>query len=319
MNYTKTTGSFPSSNRADNIAYYVYRPEGEAKALIQLSHGMCEYIARYEEFIDFLCGNGFAVIANDHLGHGNSAACKDDLGYFAVRGGWIYLINDLHRTSVIGRRLFKGLPHYVIGHSMGSLILRCYLAKYSSEIDGAVIVGTVGPNPALPAAKLLADSEIVLHGVKSRSQKINNLMFGYACSRIKNNITDFDWLTRDEAVVDKYVNDEKCNFVFTASAFRDLFMLLDYCSDRSWYKKVRKDIPLMLLAGGEDPIGGYGKGVMQVFKGLTAHGFSDVEIKICEGCRHEVFNELNKKETYGEVLHWLDVRLKRQQKNKGKC
>lgn len=318
MNFTKTEGSFPSSNKADNIAYYVYKPEGAPRALIQLSHGMCEYIERYEDFIDFLCRNGFAVIANDHLGHGNSVSDKADLGYFAVDKGWIYLINDLHRTSVIGKRLFKGLPHYIIGHSMGSLILRCYLAKYSSEIDGAMIVGTVGINPVLPAAKLLADSEIILHGVKSRSRKINNLMFGYACSRIKNNSTDFDWLSRDEAVVEKYVNDEKCNFVFTASAFRDLFMLLDYCSDRSWYKKVRRDIPLLLLAGGEDPIGGYGKGVMQVFRRLTAHGFTDAEIKICEGCRHEVFNETNKEEIYAEALHWLNVRIKRQSAGKRK-
>ncbi|MCM1578520.1 MAG: lysophospholipase [Ruminococcus sp.] len=311
MNYTKTTGFFPSSNRTDKVAYYIYKPAGEVKGLVQLSHGMCEYIARYEELIDFLCGNGYAVAAHDHIGHGNSVSRNDDLGYFAVEKGWIYLINDLHRMTVIARRTFGDTPIYIIGHSMGSLILRCYLAKYSSEIDGAVIVGTVGPNPALPAAKLLIDTEITLHGVKSRSKKMNQLMFGYSCAKIKDHKSDYDWLTRDEAVVEKYENDEKCNFVFTASAFRDLFMLLDYCSDRSWYNKVRRDIPLFLMAGGEDPIGNCGKGVMQVFRGLNAHGFTDVEIKLYESCRHEIFNEINKKEAYEDVLHWLDTRLSR--------
>lgn len=311
MNYTKNTGSLPSSNRADKIAYYVYTPLCTPRALIQITHGMCEYAGRYEDFIDFLCSKGFAVIIHDHLGHGNSAASDSDLGYFAVEKGWIYLINDLHRVSAVGRKMFRGLPHYVIGHSMGSLVLRCYLAKFSSEIDGAVIIGTIGSAPYIPMAKAMADAEIALHGVKSRSKKINNIMFGMANMRIKNPRSKFDWLTRDEEIVAKYEADSRCNFVFTASAFRDLFTLLEYCSDRSWYKKVRRDLPVILMGGSEDFVGYFGRGVMHVFTGLVSHSFSDAEVKIFDGCRHELLNELNRQEVYEEILHWLEVRLKR--------
>lgn len=312
MNYTKTTGKIPSSNRADKIAYYVYKPNCTPKALVQITHGMCEYAERYEDFIDCLCKEGYAVIIHDHIGHGNSVSSESDLGYFAVSKGWIYLINDLHRVSETGRKIFGGLPHYIIGHSMGSLVLRCYLAKFSSEIDGAVIMGTVGNLSGLmPFAKAMADSEITFHGVKSRSKKLNNIMFGMANMRIKNPRSKFDWISRDEKVVEKYEADSKCNFVFTASAFRDLFTLLEYCSDPSWYGKIRRDLPIILMSGSEDFVGQYGRGPMHIFTKLVSRGVSDTEIKLYDGCRHELLNELSRSEVYSDIVHWLSVRADR--------
>lgn len=310
MNFTKSEHTFLSSNGADNITYYIYTPKEKAKALVQISHGMCEYIGRYESFIDYLCCQGYAVIANDHLGHGNSVSDEDGLGYFALEHGWIYLIKDLRQTALIGKSMFGGIPHFMIGHSMGSLILRCYLAKYSFDTDGAVIIGTIGRHPALPLAQLLAEREIVLHGVKSRPVKFNKLLFGLSNIKIPDRRTQFDWLSRDPEIVDSYVSDKKCNFVFTASAFKDLFMLLDYCSSRAWYGKVRSDIPILLMGGSDDPIGGYGLGVTQIFRGLGLHGFSDVEVKICDGCRHELLNETNRLDMYEEINHWLEVHYK---------
>lgn len=311
MNFTKSKHYFKSSNGTDQIAYYIYTPKEKAKALIQISHGMCEYVERYEKFIDYLCGLGYAVIANDHLGHGNSVSCDDDLGFFALEHGWIYLIKDLRKTFLIGKSMFGKIPHYFVGHSMGSLILRCYLAKYSTDTDGAIIIGTVGRHPGVPAAILLADAEIALHGVKSRSKKINRLLFGLSNIKVDDKRTEFDWISRDESIVAEYVADKRCNFVFTSSAFKDLFLLLDYCSSRSWYNKVRCDIPILLMGGTDDPIGSFGRGVMQVFRGLNAHGFTDVEVKICDGCRHELLNETNRLEMYDEIAHWLEVRIKR--------
>ncbi len=311
MNYTKSEHYFTSSNGTDNIAYYIYTPKEKAKALIQIAHGMCEYAARYEDFINHLCGLGYAVIANDHLGHGNSVSDEDDLGYFAPEHGWIYLIKDLRKTFLIGKSLFGKIPHYFIGHSMGSLILRCYLAKYSADTNGAIFLGTLGRHPALPAAVILSEAEMYLHGVKSRSKKINKLLFGMSNMKVEDKRTEFDWLTRDETIVADYVADKKCNFIFTASAFHDLFMLLDYCSSNSWYEKVRCDLPILLMGGTDDPVGSFGKGVMQVFRGLNYHAFNDVEVKICDGCRHELLNETNRLEMYDEITHWLDVRMKR--------
>ncbi len=311
MNYTRTERFFESSNGADRIAYYIYTPETPAKAIVQISHGMCEYAARYEKFIDHLCGLGYAVIAHDHLGHGNSVSCDDDLGFFALEHGWIYLIKDLRRVYLEARAVFGKIPHYFIGHSMGSLILRCYLAKYSTDTDGAAIIGTVGKHPMLPAAIMMAEAEIALHGVKSRSRRINRMLFGMSNIKVDDKRTEFDWISRDENIVAEYVADKKCNFIFTASAFKDLFMLLDYCTSRSWYDKVRCDIPLLLMGGTDDPVGSFGRGVMQVFRGLNAHGFTDVTVKICDGCRHELLNETNRLEMYDEIVHWLDMNIKK--------
>lgn len=306
MNYTKSEHSFKSSNGVDNVAYYIYTPKGNAKALVQIAHGMCEYAARYEKFIDSLCAQGYAVIINDHLGHGATASCDDDLGFFALEHGWIYLVKDFRKVALIGKSLFGKIPHYFIGHSMGSLILRCYLARFSDDADGAVIMGTVGRHIALPAAIITADSEIALHGIKSRSRKINKMLFGMSNAKIEDRRTEFDWLTRDERIVADYVADKKCNFVFTTSAFRDLFMLLDYCSSPSWYAKVRQDLPILLISGTDDPVGSYGKGVVQIFRGLDRHGFTDVEMKLYDGCRHELINETNRLEIYDKIIGWLD-------------
>lgn len=309
MNFTKTEHRFNSSNGTDKVAYYVYTPAVKPKAVVQISHGMCEYIGRYEHFIDYLCRLGYAVIGHDHLGHGNTVSCDEDLGFFALENGWLYLIKDLHRMMLIGKKRFPDIPYFMLGHSMGSIILRCFLAKYSTEIDGAVILGTVGRHPALPAMIALAEAEASLHGVKSRPSNINRLLFGFSNMRVEDRKTEFDWISRDDDIVARYVADKKCSFIFTAAGFRDLFTLTDYCTSFTWYRKVRCDIPLLLAAGSEDPVGSYGRGVMRFFRELDRHGFTDVEIKLCDGCRHEVLNELNRIDIYEEIGDWLETRL----------
>lgn len=305
MNYTKTEYSFTSADGINNIKYYIYTPEKKAKALVQIIHGMCEYSQKYEKFIDFLCGKGYAVIANDHLGHGGSVSSDSDLGYFGLESGWIYLIKDVRKTAVRGKSLFGRIPHYFIGHSMGSLILRCYMAKYSSDMDGAVILGTTNRHPALPIAVAAADYSITMHGVKSRSKYIYDLLFGFADARVEDKRTAFDWLTRDEDYVAEYIADKKCKFIFTNAGFRDLFMLQSYATDYSWYKKVRKDVPVLIMSGTDDPIGGYGKGPMQLYRGMNAHGFTDVEVRLFDGARHELLHETNALEVFDEIADWL--------------
>ena len=309
MNYKKTEGFFDSSNGFDKIAYYTYVPDCKPKAVLQLCHGMCEYIARYEHFIDYLCGQGYAVIGHDHAGHGNSVSDNSDLGYFALEHGWICLIKDLRKCQLIADDIFGDIPHFIIGHSMGSLILRCYLAKYSHTIDGAVILGTAGKNPATDIGIIYADKEIAFHGVKSRSKPLKKLLFGMSNARIPDRRTEFDWLTRDEKIVADYVADNKCNFTFTSSAFRDLFMLLAYCTDKSWYKKVSHDLPMLVMAGTADPVGDYGRGVEDFYRGLEKNGFIDTELRLWDGCRHELYNETNRLEIYDEIENWIYNRI----------
>lgn len=307
MNYIKSQHSFTSSNKVDKISYYIYTPvNGKAKALVQIVHGMCEYAERYEHFIDFLCKNGYAVISHDHLGHGNSAAEHSDLGYFAPDKGWICLIKDVRHVMLIGRQMFGRIPRFIMGHSMGSLVTRCLLAKYSSDTDGAVIMGTAGRNYGTDFGIMVADTEIMRHGVKSRSYRINHMLFGMSNARVEEKRTEFDWLTRDEQVVARYCGDRRCNFVFTASGFRDLFMLAGYANSNSWFGKVRKDLPMLVTSGTADPVGSYGRGVTEFFKRLDAKGFSDVTLKLWDGARHEILNETNRLEVYDDILLWLD-------------
>lgn len=309
MNYTKSQHFFKSSNGADEISYYIYTPSEKPKALVQIVHGMNEYVGRYEHFIDYLCSQGYAVIANDHLGHGSSVSDEDDLGFFALDHGWIYLVKDIRKVQLIGKSLFGGIPHFFLSHSMGTLVTRCCIARYGYDTDGVIMLGTVTQFKATAPLIMLADAECALHGVKSRPANINKLLFGMSNARVEDKRTEFDWISRDEQVVADYVSDPKCNFIFTASAFRDLFFMESYCSSAAWYKKVNKYMPMLIMGGTDDPVGAYGRGVMWLYRGLKAHGFDDVEVKLWDGARHELHNEINRLEVYEEIAAWLECKV----------
>lgn len=310
MNYTKSTGFFPSTNGTDNIAYYIYTPKkkSDIRGVIQISHGMCEYIVRYEEFADFLTGKGFVVCGNDHLGHGASVSSEEDLGYFAEDEGWQYLPKDLFRFTRIMKRSFPGKPYILFGHSMGSFIARLYITSYGDELDGAIIAGTSGGEILEKLGLGIAKSIAVVKGERFRSEKLNKLLFGLSNEMIPDHRTDFDWVTRDEEIVDKYVADTKCNFVFTASGFIDLIKLLEKVSDPLWAHLVPKKLPLFLVSGDADPVGNYGKGVEHVYESLNEVG-CNVEMRLYEDARHEVLNEINRDEVYSDILAWIEKTL----------
>ncbi|MGN0665003.1 MAG: alpha/beta fold hydrolase [Huintestinicola sp.] len=309
METIKTESTFISSNGIDSVHYYVYTSgEGEAqpKAVIQILHGMCEHAENYEEFIERLCGRGYAVIMHDFLGHGKTAADDRDLGFFALKYGWIYLVRDARTVTVKAHEIFPGIPVYLIGHSMGSLVARAYMSKYSHDIEGAVLMGTVGRHMGAPAGIIMADAEIYLHGEKSRSKTISRILYDLGNIRISNRHCNMDWVSRDEKAAARYVSDKKSNFIFTASAYRDVFMLLEYCSSSKWYGRVRKDIPMLIMSGSDDPVGAYGRGAADLWNCLIKHGFTKTEIRIWDGCRHELLHELNKDEVMENVIGWLD-------------
>lgn len=305
MNYIKTTGSFPSTNGKDTIAYYVYTPKTEVRGVVQISHGMCEYIGRYEEFVDFLTGKGVAVCGNDHLGHGNSVSSTEELGFFAEEEGWQYLSKDLFRMTRRMKRQFSGVPYILLGHSMGSFVARHYITVYGDELDGAAIIGTSGGEVLEKLGLGIAKSIETVKGNHFRSEKLNRLMFGLSNERISNHRTDYDWVTRDEEIVDRYNEDAYCNFIFTASGFVDLVKLLGKVSDPVWPYLVPKDLPILIASGDADPVGNYGKGVEKVYRSLKEQD-CDVSLKIYEGARHEILNEINRRDVYKDILKWLD-------------
>ena len=309
MNYTKETGTFKSTNGTSTITYYIYKPLTSPRAILQISHGMCEYIERYEDFIDFLTGHDILVCGNDHLGRKNSADSKDKLGYFAPEHGWSCLPDDLAILTKLIKEQYPDLPNFLFGHSMGSFISRVYITRHAHLINGVIICGTSGSNPAIGLAKIITRLAKKVKGPFYRSKFINQVMFGTYNSKYNNVRTTHDWLTRDEAIIDKYLKDEYCNFIFTTSAFHDLVTLLDTVSQDSWYDAVPKNLPFGLISGDMDPVGNWGKGIKEVRARLKKRNLEDFSSKLYKDYRHEILNETGKEIVYKDILNWLNRRI----------
>lgn len=311
MSYTKTTGSYVSSNKTNDIAYYVYRPEGEIKGMMQISHGMCEYIERYEPHIEFFTKHGYLVFGNDHLGHKGSVLSKDDLGYMGKKDGWKYIYEDVHTLSLMMKKEYPDLPLFLFGHSMGSFIARSVIGAYGNDYDGAIIAGTGGTNKMAGMGIKMIHIVRKLKGERTRSKLLTNLSFGAYNKKYDNVRTEFDWLTRNPDVVDEYLKDEFCHFTFTAAGYEDLIRVLQHVSKDEWYDSVPANLPLFLISGDMDPVGDFGKGVLEVDERLRKRPHDDYSMKLYKGMRHELFNEVGHEEVYDDVLMFMDKHLKK--------
>lgn len=298
-----------NSKYDSNIIHGVFASpvvKANAKAIVVIAHGMAEHKGRYDEFITFLAQNGYAVFVHDHLGHGESVKSDDYLGFFGEEDGWKTLVEDCGSVIDCAREIFPNRQVILFGHSMGSFVARAFAQMHPLTLDGAVFCGTSGSNPAAAIAVKIADAVAKSKGNLYRSEFINTIAFGTYNKKIKPQRTEFDWLTRDNEIVDKYVADKYCGFLFTACGFRDLFSVLKYVSGKSWYNGVRKNLPMYLIAGDADPVGEYGSGVKQVAADLKKTGHTNVDIKIYKGGRHEILNETDRADVMNDVLLWLD-------------
>ncbi len=303
--YTLKRGKFDSSDNINKVAYYFFAPHKYPRAIIQISHGMCEYIERYEEFANFLCGEGFVVCGNDHLGHGNTAKCDEDLGFMAERDGYKLVLGDLHKMSEIARAEYPDIPLILLGHSMGSFFARLYLAEYPNDADAAIISGTAGPENPTAAGKLLAKINMLCFGTRNRSKLINKIAFGNYSKKYPKDSPEYLWISRDGEILEKYASDKFCTFKFTASAYHDLFSVLGKVSKRSWAKSLPHDLPLLIISGDMDPVGNWGKGVVKVYERIKRAGCSDVTLKLYRDGHHEMLNETNRYEVFYDILAWL--------------
>lgn len=307
MNIIRKEYSYPSVTGVADIFARSWAPEGkEIKGVLQISHGMAEHGERYEELAGFLCEAGYAVIINDHVGHGRSINSDDDLGYFNgdKNKAGVGFVEDIHKLTKIAIDEFKK-PVILMGHSMGSFVARHYITKYSSDIAGAIICGTSGPNPAAGAGILIASLVEKVKGPKYKSEFINSVAFGTYNKRCEGR-TAFDWLSVNKENIDKYIADPYCGFLFTLSGYKNLFEVLKFVSEPSWFSAVPKDLPMYLIAGTEDPVGMYGKGVKTVFDKLNETGHKNVKIKLYEGDRHEIHNEDDRFDVYADIASWCD-------------
>ncbi|MCD8357385.1 MAG: alpha/beta hydrolase [Clostridia bacterium] len=310
MDIRCTQSIYPSAAGGASISYYILRPVGvELRGIVQISHGMCEYFTRYTAFAKYLCSLGFIVCGNDHLGHGSSVPPSGSLGFFGHHNGWSVLVDDLAALTDRMKRQWPDLPYFLLGHSMGSLVARLYMIRYGDKIDGCILSGSPAPRAIAGVGIQLANSVIRSHGPMYRSCMLNHFVFGKFTARIDNCETPFDWLTRDRSVVSLYQSDAKCNFIFTASGFRDLFFLEQKCNRMNIIRKTPNNLPILFLSGDADPAGNYGSGVKKLAAAYRAAGCRDVDVIFYKGSRHEVLNELNKADVYGDISRWLETQL----------
>lgn len=289
MNFVKTTGSFKSVSSLADIHFAKYAPtSGEVKAVLQIAHGMAEHKERYEKFADYLCSIGVAVYINDHLGHGESVSSKDEKGYFGEMS-YQAMVEDAEKLTEIAKEDYPALPYVIFGHSMGSFVVRCYLMKYGDMVDGAIICGTGGANPAAGVGIALTKLIGKCNGDHHRSKFIDNLAFGAYNKKFEGR-TPFDWLTKDNDVVDAYIADEECGYLFTTNGFVGLFSALKQANSKECFEKT-PNIPILMISGSDDPVGNYGKGVKEVYDKFTASGHKNVTLKLYENARHEILNE----------------------------
>ena len=302
---TYKNGFFKSSDGEHNIAYYVFMPKGEIRGAVQIVHGMCEYFLRYRGFAEFLAENGIAVCGNDHLGHGSSVSSPEDLGYFSPEKGWQNAVEDMYKLTKIMKAKVGDVPFIMFGHSMGSFLARVYMIKHASALDGAIVCGTGDGVPGLSALATVCDAVKLAKGDRYRSEKINNIAFGKYNERFPDAEYPTAWLTRDVEIQKSYIDDEKCDFIFTVNGFENLAKMLAYISDPRWFAALRKDLPVLIVSGSDDPVGNYGKGVQSVYDKLRAKD-CNVELKIYEGARHEPLNETNRDEVMADLLGFIN-------------
>ena len=310
MTSNKTEFTFRSSSDLSDIFAFKYTPADNTKpkAVIQLAHGMAEHHERYEDFIAYLTSEGYAVYINDHLGHGKSVSNENELGYFGQNKGYLNLVEDMKKLTEIAKNDYPDLPFILFGHSMGSMLSRLYSEKYGTTLTGAIYCGTTGANPAAYAGIAIINTITKFKGDHHRSNFVNNLAFGTYNNKTAKR-TSFDWLTTDDSIVDKYIADPLCGFLFTTNGYKDLLTLMLEISRKDWFTSIPVNLPVYLIAGDSDPVGAYGKGPRYIYKHLLLSG-ADADLKLYEGARHELFNESCREEAFADILKFLEQTLK---------
>jgi alpha-beta hydrolase superfamily lysophospholipase len=304
----RDTFTFKASD-GTQIFTYRWAPDNAStiKGAVQVAHGMAEHAGRYERFAEALTQAGYAVYANDHRGHGKTAGSQENVGYLADENGWEKVVDDMHILTGIIKKECPRKPDFLFGHSMGSFLSRHYSMLYGHEFSGLVLSGTGGDPGAIGKIGLfIAKIDAMINGKKAKSEIMNKLSFGTFNGAFKPNRTDYDWLSRDNAEVDKYINDPWCGAIFTAGFFCDMLGGISYINKKENISKIPKNLPIYIFSGAKDPVGANTKGVMQVYNSFKKAGIVAVDIKFYEDGRHEMLNEIIRDEVFGDVIAWLN-------------
>lgn len=309
---------FLSSNMYTEIHGKLWIPEGNIVAIVQISHGMQEHIDRYDEFARYLAKRGILVAGNSHMGHGDSVNSKDDYGYFSIpikgmskkqkinHDSSANVVKDLYHVTKVVKKHYPGLPYILLGHSMGSFMVRRYLMRYGNVVNGAIIIGTGNqPEKLLKAGRMIVNGITMIKGERFRSNLVNDILFGAYNREIENPLSKEDWICSDREALDKYIHDEKCGFLFTMNGIEALISTMEYIIKDENIARLPKDVKMLLASGSEDPVGNYGEDIEEIYNTYRRHGVKDISMKLYDGCRHEILNETIKETVYEDIYKWI--------------
>ena len=301
---------FPSSDGKTQIHAIEWAPDAEPVGVYQIAHGVSEYALRYEPFAEFLNGKGFVVVANDHLGHGQSVAEGAPALYFGEKDGWTHVVDDMYALRNLTAQKHPDLPYFLMGHSMGSFLTRTYLIRYPGTVGAAIIMGT-GQQAGYMVAGGRAAAKIIgkKHGFDQFNETVNHLAFGAYNKPFEPKRTDYDWLSANEENVDKYIADPLCGGGATTGLFLEMLGGIGFIGKPSNLAKMDKNTPILFISGAMDPVGDLGKGATKAYESFKKAGVKDVELKLYPGLRHEILNEKEKDQVYADLWAWIEKHL----------
>lgn len=295
----------PSSDGMSRIHGIHWIPQAAIMATIQICHGMLEHIGRYDAFAREMNREGIAVIGHDQLGHGKTAL-PGRLGIFAEEKGAAFLLKDIGRIQDYIKRQHAGVPHFMLGHSMGSFLIRRFLTLPESEINGAILMGAGNKTPA----KLWIGTKAVEYAVRKEgrayyNRRLHQMVLGAYNRPFEPGESNHEWLSRDGQSNRKFDEDPYCQFIFSNGAYQDFFQVMNELARRGQFEQIPTKLPILLLSGAEDPVGDKGKGIKKIYEEYRALRLSDVEMKLYPNARHELINELNREEVYRDIRMWI--------------
>lgn len=313
----KNEFSYKSNDRLTDIHAIEWIPESEINGIIQVAHGVTEHMGRYEELAKFLTSNGYVVIGNDHIGHGMSTNNKKM--YFGPKDSFNYVVDDALNLTHIIKEKYPNIPITLLGFSLGSFVARQYAIKYPYMVDDLILVGT-GYNTELELkiAKLAAWNEARKYGDDKMSDLIKKLTFDTYNKKFTPVKTDLDWLCKNEVELNKFLKDPLRGGIISAGLFRELLSGMSFSNNVDNINRMRKDMPILILSGSEDPVGNFTKGSYLVFNLFKDNGINDVNIKIYNDARHDILHEKCKKEVFNDINTWLNIQKENKMERKVK-
>lgn len=304
MEVIKKEFGLPTLDKKNDFHMITWEPQGEVRAVLQICHGMTEYVDRYDELAHFLAERGIFVIGNDHLGHGQTARKKEDYGYFAQGNPSKIVVDNLYMITKKTQAEYPDVPLVVLGHSMGSFLIRRYITTYGKHVDGCLILGTGRQsNMTILEGKIMTRILSLIQGDHYPSKLMRKLSTGNFNSYFEGK--EGNWCTKDAEIIKACSNDPYCDFIFTLNGYKLLLDTVAFVQKKSNIEEIPKNLPIRMLSGDEDPVGDFGKAVKEIYHEYQQAGIENISMKLYEGDRHELYHETDRQDVFEDIYQWI--------------